>query len=71
MGANAVKGIITFALGGVILVFSFGFISLFFSGETANMSHAINGLFLAVIGFLFVGVGLWGIIQDAVATRTK
>ncbi len=69
MGANAIKGIITFALGGVFLVFACGLVNLFFTREPASFSQGITGLVLAVIGFLFVGVGLWGIIQDAVATK--
>jgi hypothetical protein len=71
LGVNAIKGIITFALGGLVLIFAFEFIQLFFTGTPANFGDIVNGLPLAFIGFLFVGIGLWAIIQDAMASRTK
>ncbi len=70
MGANAVRGIITFALGGLVLVIDLFFNGVaVFTGGTAGLGSVLGGFAIAFIGFLLVGVGLWAMIQDAVASR--
>ena len=54
-----------FALGGVIVLFSFELIQTAFQGYPSNLGGLINGLPLAFIGFLAIGIGLWSIIRDA------
>jgi len=71
LGANAIRGIITFALGGLVLIFALGFIQLFFATSPANVGNLVSGVPLAFVGFLFVGIGLWAIIQDAIGSRIK
>jgi hypothetical protein len=68
---NAIKGIITFALGGVILVFALWFILQFFNQTPASLEAMMNGLTLSFIGFLFIGMGLWAIIRDASDSTKK
>ncbi len=60
MGTNAVKGIITFALGGLVFV-----IDLFFTSRAASLGNILNGFALAFIGFLVVGIGLLALMQYA------
>jgi hypothetical protein len=67
--ANAIRGIITFALGGLILIFGLGFVHLFFVSSPSSIGGLMNGLLLTFIGFLFIGMGLWGIIQDALGSN--
>ncbi len=71
LGGYAVKGIITFAIGGVLLIFAVMFLQLFFTGSPSDIGNMINGLPLAFIGFLFVGLGIWGIIKDALENKPK
>jgi hypothetical protein len=68
---NAIKGIITFALGGVILVFALWFILPFFNQTSISLETMMNGLTLSFIGFLFIGMGFWAIIKDAMDSTKK
>jgi hypothetical protein len=71
LGTYAVKGIITFALGGVLLIFAVMFLQLFFTRYPSDIGNMINGLPLAFVGFLFVGLGFWGIVKDATESKSK
>jgi hypothetical protein len=71
LGANAVKGILTFALGGLLLAFAWLFSTLFFTSPPTNSGDIVITLLLAFTGFLFVGIGLWALLQDALASKTK
>jgi hypothetical protein len=71
LGTYAVKGIITFALGGVLLIFAVMFLQLFFTRYPSDVGNVINGLPLAFVGFLLVGLGIWGIVKDASGSRPK
>ncbi|HLN45994.1 MAG TPA: hypothetical protein VK209_09845, partial [Candidatus Sulfotelmatobacter sp.] len=60
------KGTITFALGGLVLAFV-----LFFTSRADSLNSILSGFVLMFIACLFIGLGLWGIIQDATTSRAK
>jgi hypothetical protein len=68
---NAIKGIITFALGGIIIVFALWFILQFSNQASTSLEAMMNGLTLSFIGFLFIGMGFWAIIKDATDSMKK
>ena len=71
MGANAIKGIITFALGGLVLAIDLLLGGNVLTGNSIDLSSVTTGLAVSFIGFLLLGIGLWAMIQDAVASRTS
>ncbi len=71
MGENAVKAIITFALGGFILAVDSFFMGLVvFQGVSSTLGSVLSGFVIAFVGFLLVGIGLWAMVQDAMAAKT-
>ncbi len=70
MGFNAVRGILTFALGGVLLIFALQFLQLFFTSYPSSVGNLINGVPLAFLGFVLIGMGIWGIIRDVIPGKT-
>jgi len=71
LGANAIKGIITFALGGLVLAIDLLLGGNVLTGNSIDLSSVTTGLAVSFIGFLLLGIGLWAMIQDAVASRTS
>lgn len=67
----AAKGIITFALGGVLLTFALMTLQVFFNSSPSSFGNGVYGLALAFLGFLFVGLGMWGIVKDAIGNKSK
>ncbi len=71
MGENAVKAIITFALGGFVLAVDSFFMGLIvIQGVSSSLGSVLSGFGIAFVGFLLVGIGLWAMVQDAMATKT-
>jgi predicted branched-subunit amino acid permease len=69
LGVNAVKGIITFALGGLVLAITFFFTGIvMITGRSDSLFSVLFGFLAAFIGFLLIGLGLWALIQDAMIT---
>jgi len=72
LGANAIKGIITFALGGLVLAIDLLLAGgKVLTGNSIDLGSVTTGLAVSFIGFLLLGIGLWAMIQDAVANRTS
>ncbi len=72
LGENAVKAIITFALGGFVLAVDSFFMGLVvFQGVSGNLGSVLSGFGIAFVGFLLVGIGLWAMVQDAVTAKTE
>ncbi len=72
MGENAVKAILTFALGGFVLAVDSFFMGLVvFQGVSSSLSSVLSGFVIAFVGFLLLGIGLWAMMQDAMAFKTR
>ena len=72
MPVKGVRGVLTFAIGGTILAFLF-FLMINSNGFSINSwVHTFSGFYVMLIGFLgflFVGMGLYGIVAEANATK--
>jgi len=69
----SLKGIVSFAIGGVLLIFAIYLVVLGVQFETRIQysSHGplINGLILGFAAFILLGLGLFLIIESAVTPK--
>jgi len=64
----SLKGLFSFAIGGVLLIFAIYLVVLGVQSEVP-LGPLINGLILGFTAFLLLGLGLFLIIESAVSSK--
>jgi len=63
----SLKGVFTFAVGGVLLLFALYLVFMSAQSEYVQLGPLINGLILGFTAFLLLGLGFLLITESAVA----
>ena len=60
-----IKGLLTFALGGVLLTILWIVLNFGPNYASEGVTSVLGAIVIGFLGFLFVGIGLSAIIEDA------
>lgn len=65
----SLKGLVSFAIGGVLLVFTLYIVFWGALSQSPSVGTLINGLAIGFVAFLLIGLGLFLIIESAVSSK--